>query len=570
NTEDDLRIFISKYSQHQNAPEARYLLGQLLEKKKDYTEAARVYRNLDLLHAKSDYAEKAFDRLENMAKKKLLAGYEAPAATIYNLGIKYFSAANYVKAKGYFTRLTKFYTKSTFYDEAVMMLGRIALRKNSLSQAETYFKQARNLDQDSKAEAMYYLGLTYMYQDKDDMMVVTLEKLAELFPNNHWGAEALYYLGQHHRKQGDIKLALSAFDRLTTSYPDSEQQARAIWQIGNIFYKSGDYKKASDSFNLALKPDPKKASDKNLFWAAKSLAKLGDQKNAIEIYKTTVAVHDHTYYGYRAREELRKYGITLKIATVPEVSELIEKINGSTYDLAGHEQKYQELLAVGLGDEAAGEAEFLETEAPDNEKNQASLAKYHAYVMKGKFAQPIHFADQKLDEAMAAGTLDQADPRLWRFAYPRGYWQYVDKYAKEYGLDPYLVYAVIREESRFKERALSRSYAHGLMQIIPSTGQLIANALGLRYSRWNMYQPRVNIQMGCYYLAETIKRFDGNVSLALAGYNGGPNRVKRWLKNYPQFDLDEFVEDIPLTETRNYVKKVMKSYYGYKRVYGGS
>jgi soluble lytic murein transglycosylase len=66
-----------------------------------------------------------------------------------------------------------------------------------------------------------------------------------------------------------------------------------------------------------------------------------------------------------------------------------------------------------------------------------------------------------------------------------------------------------------------------------------------------------------------IKRFDGNVSLALAGYNGGPVRVKRWLKNYRDLDIDEFIEDIPLRETRNYVKKVMKSYYGYKRTYSG-
>jgi soluble lytic murein transglycosylase len=145
----------------------------------------------------------------------------------------------------------------------------------------------------------------------------------------------------------------------------------------------------------------------------------------------------------------------------------------------------------------------------------------------------------------------------------------VEKYAKQYGLDPYLVYAVIREESRFKSRALSRSFAYGLMQIIPSTGRKISRDLGLRYSRWKMYNPRVNIQMGVYYLAVLIERFDGNVSLALAGYNGGPNRVNKLMKKYPEFDIDEFVEDIPLSETRNYVKKVMKSYYGYKRTYSG-
>jgi soluble lytic murein transglycosylase len=76
--------------------------------------------------------------------------------------------------------------------------------------------------------------------------------------------------------------------------------------------------------------------------------------------------------------------------------------------------------------------------------------------------------------------------------------------------------------------------------------------------------------MGTYYLANLIKRFDGNVALALAGYNGGPVRVRRWTKKYPDgIDIDEFIEDIPLRETRYYVKQVMKSYYGYKRTYSG-
>jgi soluble lytic murein transglycosylase len=74
--------------------------------------------------------------------------------------------------------------------------------------------------------------------------------------------------------------------------------------------------------------------------------------------------------------------------------------------------------------------------------------------------------------------------------------------------------------------------------------------------------------MGTYFLSKLIKRFDGNVSFALAGYNGGPHRVEKWRKQYKgPIDIDEFVEDIPIYETRNYVKKVMKSYYGYKRTY---
>ncbi|MFC1571132.1 transglycosylase SLT domain-containing protein [Candidatus Margulisiibacteriota bacterium] len=564
-----LRLLIVQFPKHELIPHARYLLGQHLEKAGEYENAARVYQNLDLFHSTSDYPEKALERLDYLAKQKHVAGYEAPAASIYNLGVKYFKARNYTKAKGYFTRLSKFYKKSSFHDEAVMMLGRIHIRKGRLGSAVIYFKRARNLNKDSKPEAMYYLALTYNYQKSPQACVKTLEKVVSLFPKSHWAGESLIYLGRYYRNEKEMDLALSAYERLVSLHPDSWQQTQAIWHIGNIYYKKGNYQKSYEILEQAIKPDPAKATDKLLFWTAKSAEKIGKKDKAIDVYKTVVAFHDHSYYGYRAREELAKYGLNIKPAAVPDVTDIIDRINGETYETASHEQRYHELVALGLGDEAAEEASFIEEKVPLSQKDNARIAKYHAYIMKGKFAKPIHFADKKITEAMENGSLGQLDPRLWRFSYPRGYWKYVDKYSKMYGLDPYLVYAVIREESRFKSRALSRSWAHGLMQIIPSTGRLISRDLGLSYSRWKMYNPRVNIHMGTYYLASLIKRFDGNVPLALAGYNGGPGRVKRWLKKYPKFDLDEFVEDIPLRETRNYVKKVMKSYYGYKRVYSG-
>jgi len=109
-----LRKLIVQFPKNRLIPEARYLLGINLEKTDKFVDAARVYRNLDLMHPDSDFAEKALERLDRLARKKHLAGYEAPAATIYNLGIKYFKKRNYVKSKGYFTRLAKFYKKIGF------------------------------------------------------------------------------------------------------------------------------------------------------------------------------------------------------------------------------------------------------------------------------------------------------------------------------------------------------------------------------------------------------------------------------------------------------------------------
>lgn len=565
-----LRKLIVQFPKNKLIPEARYLIGINLEKAGKFVDAARSYQNIDLMHPSSDYAEKALKRLDRLAKKKHLAGYEAPAATIYNLGIKYFSKRNYTKSKGYFMRLAKFYKRSSFHDEAVMMLGRIFLRQGKLGLATRYFKKAINLNKDSKPEAMYYLALTYSYLGSPKATIYTLEKLVSLYPHSHSTDNALYYLGGYYRKEEDLQKALSYYKKLASYYPDSELYADAIWHIGNIYFKQANYEKAYMHFNKAINLPSEKTSGRLIFWAAKCAEKSGKTEKAISAYKTTVSRYDHSYYGYRAREELKKYEVSIKASVAPNISEILEEIIGGSPEIVTHEEKYRELLALGLGDEAAEEASFLVEKVPLSKKDKARIAQYHAYVMKGKFSKPMHFAEKKIEEAMLSGSLSSVDPRLWRFSYPRGYWKYVEKYSKMYGLDPYLTYAVIREESRFKSRALSRSWAHGLMQIMPGTGRNLSRVLGIRYSRWKLYNPRVNIHMGTYYLSNLIKRFDGNIALALAGYNGGPVRVKRWAKKYNNgFDMDEFIEDIPLRETRYYVKKVLKSYYGYKRTYSG-
>jgi len=565
-----LRALIAQYPNNEVVPEARYRLGQYLEKLKKYEEASRVFRNLNLIHANSYFAEKALDQLDKLAKTSALAHYKAPAASVYNLGIKYFKVRNYTKAKEYFSRITKYYKRSSYYDEANLMLGRVCLRKGKTKTAEKYFKRAINQGKDAKPEAMYYLARTYSYRDKLKAAIPLLQKVVDRYPNHYIADDSLYYIGYYNKLLGNTAEAVVAFDKLINKYPNSDLYLSCIWFAGNNFYKQKDYQAAYKVFSRAIYLPPHQDSDRLMFWAGKSAEKIGNKDKAIEAFKLTIARHDHSYYGYRAREELEKYNINIKPSAIPEVADIEIEINGDTGLTASHEAKYKELMVLKMADQAAEEAEYLVKVLPPDKKEKANIAKYHAYVMKGKFAKPIYYADKKINEANLSGNLADVNPRLWRFSYPRGYWQYVNKFAKKYDVDPHLVYAVIREESRFKSRALSRSWAHGLMQVIPSTGRILSRKLGIKYSRWKMYQPRVNIEMGTYYLAQLVKRFDGNVHLALAGYNGGPVRVKRWKKKYKDFDLDEFIEDIPLYETRNYVKKVMKSFYGYKRVYSGS
>ena len=140
-------------------------------------------------------------------------------------------------------------------------------------------------------------------------------------------------------------------------------------------------------------------------------------------------------------------------------------------------------------------------------------------------------------------------------------------------VDPYLIHALIREESRYFPKALSRSQALGLMQLLPATAAGVGKRIGVpALNREDVFNPDNNIKLGTAYLEYTLKRFNGNAMLAVASYNGGPNAVKSWVDKFNVSgaggkDWDYFVEEIPFKETRDYVRKVFGSYFVYETLY---
>ncbi len=141
-------------------------------------------------------------------------------------------------------------------------------------------------------------------------------------------------------------------------------------------------------------------------------------------------------------------------------------------------------------------------------------------------------------------------------------------YAKEYGLDPYMVAAVIHTESGFDPNAVSHAGAIGLMQVMPETGEWIAGKLGVEPFDINaLYDPDTNIRFGCWYLGFLRERFGGANELVWAGYNAGQGRVDEWLAD-PAVSADGVsLTDIPFEETADYVKKVETAYKRYKELY---
>ena len=157
---------------------------------------------------------------------------------------------------------------------------------------------------------------------------------------------------------------------------------------------------------------------------------------------------------------------------------------------------------------------------------------------------------------------------LLGFIFPIEYENYILEYSAKYNVDPYLVTAVISNESKFNERALSSKGAYGLMQIMPDTGEWISKYVGIKTFSYDiLYNPEVNIKMGCWYINNLSKEFNGELDLVLAAYNGGRGNVNKWLANIEYSKDGKKLDKIPFKETDNYIKKVKLSYKIYKLLY---
>jgi soluble lytic murein transglycosylase len=169
---------------------------------------------------------------------------------------------------------------------------------------------------------------------------------------------------------------------------------------------------------------------------------------------------------------------------------------------------------------------------------------------------------------MASGG-EQLPHEILTTIFPLSYWDLIRKYSAQHDLDPYLIAALMAQESTFVRDIRSRAGAYGLMQMMPRTGRAYARKLKLRYSTRLLTTPETNVRMGTAYFADKIREF-GGVHVALASYNAGETAVRRWLRERPDLPQDEFIDDIPYPETQQYVKRILGTAEDYRRLYGSA
>lgn len=342
----------------------------------------------------------------------------------------------------------------------------------------------------------------------------------------------------------------ACFQKLYLQYPNGRFSADAL---ANVFFakiKAHDYESAKKIGHDHLNKFPNvNSTPMVMFWMGKINEKTSNYEEYTNYYKSVISKYPDNYYAYRAYLKLsRQQGpiITNYINPQPVVYPYKYTRNNIIVKL------------VDLGDydiinEFAGDDEFI---------------KSWVLYKKGDYSHSMLTARDAMEKV--ENKPDKHDLR-WRLVYPVMYFDDVKKFAGETGNSLPLMLGLIREESYFDPLAQSMVGASGLMQLMPSTASEINSkfSLGMDVSS-ALFNPYSNIKLGNYYYEFLRKNLEGYDVSSVAAYNGGIGSIQKWKTTLHYNDTDEFVEQIPYPETRNYVKKVFRSYWNYIRIYSGN
>ncbi len=395
------------------------------------------------------------------------------------------------------------------------------------------------------------------------------EALATEFPRDSWSEEALNNLATHYIVVDDDASADAAFRRLARQFPAGRHAPRAAWKIGWDAYRQGRHAECAEVFELAASAFPRSDYRPSwIYWAARSRDQLGDTRLANRLYGIVVADYLSSYYGRIAERTLtaRQVEPMTMAASVAAPAGAQDAVRGTstTPRPASNVEVISALITHALYDDALAEVQWAQKASGDTPALQATLGLI--YSRMGDLRRGINAVKRAYPQFLAAVGED-LPPDVREVLFPVAYWRLIQKHAPPRGLDPYLIAALMAQESTFDADIRSHANAIGLMQIVPATGRRYARALKIpRFTAARLTDPEVNVRIGTAYFADLVERF-GGVHHALASYNAGPSPVSRWIAEKPGVARDEFIDDIPYPETQNYVKRILGTAEDYRRLY---
>lgn len=336
---------------------------------------------------------------------------------------------------------------------------------------------------------------------------------------------------------GEGESGARALEELTARFPTSTQAALAWWTKGWHAWKSASYREAEMAWGKGYAPGIKNTelAARLLYWRMRALEKLGDTEAASRVRERLVAAVPGEFYTYLVAPD----------------GGLISGDLPAAYGVRSELEEWGFLTYA-----------RLEAASPDNANDPEALFRAVRLAnWEGDFGTSVRTF------ALLQKAAPTASPNtsLLKYSYPRAHEGYVAAASGRTGLDPAIIWGVMRQESLYEADVTSVAGAYGLMQLMPATGREEAKRMKLPEEIYK--EPSGNVLLGSNHMIGLIARFK-DLPRALAAYNAGGSRVVRWSSN-PILDMVEWIEDIPFNETRGYVKAVMRNVETYRILYGG-
>jgi len=451
-----------------------------------------------------------------------------------------------------------------------MQLANTLMKQGQNQQAKEVLARIPDDGSDASAEKWYQSAEIARNTGNDAELSSILQHMRATSPNSPWLESALLTAGNMYLLSKDYDKAIDYYKEIHERFPDSSKAAYAHWKCAWLTYRQNRPEEAKKYFDQQIGFYPGSNEVPNaIYWRGRMAE---DDKNyglARAYYLKLSDRYRNYYYGVAARKRL---------ATLPDEPAVtvasLQRIPGLTKiepealetsppadDL--HYNRSRLLENAGAVDLAVRELQAGSSSGPSWEMVEVA----RMYTAAGEYYRALQALKKAITGYFAMDTTALPQP-YWEGLFPRPYWDALRRYSEENGLDPYLVASLIRQESEFNPGVVSHANAYGLMQLLPKTGKGTAKQVGLpNYKTESLLDPTINIELGTKYFREMVDHFGGQVEYALAAYNAGSSRVEDWRSSGNYRDIEEFVESIPFTETREYVQAIVRNAEVYKRVY---
>jgi peptidoglycan lytic transglycosylase len=581
--------FVARYPKDPEASQALLLLADCALKLKDPNRAVSALQQVWFVFPDSPEADEAQSKLQGLAASGI--SVPEPSGDLrYQRGRTLFDVARYGEAVVEFKAILAG-NESVDRDEVTQKLSEALIQLKQYDEAKRYLTQlaGQTGSPEMASNALFWMGRLAIREGQESRLLEMDRQLTDRYPASSDRPRLAFMTGDFYEGRNRTGEAIKTYQRIISDWPSDPSAEDAVWRLGWIAYKSGRYSDTIQIFSEHLKQHPATSLGGQFgYWIGRSSEALDQTDSAIRAYQEVCRNFLRTFYCQQATKRLSRLGAPVvggNEGNTPDagstgsdasaanesspVRTIFDTDPGADTALTQdrHYAMERELMALQLTPEAVEELSYLSARYATNRTMALKLAGllYEAqdYYHSSRLLR-IYFPN-----VLEQGG-DDVPKSFWEQAYPYRFLEWVKEQTPSDAMDPHLVAAVVREESAYDPKAVSRVGAVGLMQLMPYTGEWVANRVGLTpFNAELLMDGSTNVRLGSWYLQHLVEQFNGNIVLAVASYNAGPEAVGRWAGKGVR-DPDEFIESIPYNETRYFTKRVLRSYNEYRRIDGAA